>query len=281
MKWNIILTSTFASLALAAPGVLQGPGDSDKSLEARDNPIWAANFTKTRNSVEAGFGRVQIQYYNRSGYPLPLNNSGPLIPIYDHDKLGRALKISLVMSSEKNIGPQMRWEAAPGAAKDCKAGDEYYFRFDFALDREYPVNTKTFNVINQIHQASDYGGSPPVEFGVYRGRLHVQGENSGIKTPEGKSMTYDQDLGPVEVETKYKVVYRVKFSPKPADSLLEVWVNDQQVLSLFEPPTATMDDTGKGSYWKGATAYAHFENVPLTVWQTNHRVGSTLASVNA
>ena len=275
MKWNVILSDLFAATALALPGTSHGPKGAASGLQARDVPLWAATFANAVDSTSAGFGRVQVQYYN--GTVGEVLNNGPPIPVITHSKLGKALKIHLggYDPTTNPLTPaQMRWEAAPGAAKDCKEGDEYYFRVDFVLGLDFPVDQpRTFNLINQIHQGKNTG-SPPVEFDVSSGRLAVRGENAGLHT------NYVRDLGAMRVDTLYKLVYHVKFSKDPKKSLLEVWLNDRQVLFGFQPPTATMDVDGLSSYWKGATAYCHWTIPPLTVYQNAHRVGRTLASVN-
>ena len=273
MKSNTILSSLLAATTLALPAPFLKSRDTASILEARDTPLWAANFANAVDSTTAGFGRVQVQYY--SGSVGPVQNNGPPIPVITHPKLGKALRIHLNGSDPNTTPPtpaQMRWEAAPGAARDCKEGDNYYFRVDFVLGPDYPINQpKSFNLINQIHQGADTG-SPPIEFDVYNGRLAAHGENANLGT------TYTKDLGALQLDTKYKLVYHVKFSTVPSQSLLEVWLNDQQVLTNFVPPTATLN--GGNSYWKGATAYCHQSVPPLTVYQNAHRVGTTLSSVN-
>jgi polysaccharide lyase-like protein len=240
---------TFLALGTTAAVVpLLGAASSDL--------VWAADLSTATDSYGAGFGNVQIQYGDGE-----IENDGPGIPVVDHPLLGRALRISLVEN-------QMRWEAAPGAATDCGEGDEYYFRVDFVLDPDFPIEQgNTFCLVNQIHQGADTG-SPPIEFDIADSRLSVRGDGDA----------YAEDLGPVAVDTRYKLVYRVRFSEDPASSLLEVWLNDQQLLADFHPPCATM--WGGTSYWKGATMYCAADIPPLTVHQNAHRVGTTLESVS-
>jgi hypothetical protein len=87
----------------------------------------------------------------------------------------------------------------------------------------------------------------------------------------GASTAYNEELVPVAVDTVYKLVYRVVFSADPTKSLLEVWVNDEAVLTGFRVPCAMMIDGN--SYWKGATMYCDPDIPPLTVYQNAHRVG--------
>ena len=66
-------------------------------------------------------------------------------------------------------------------------------------------------------------------------------------------------------------------STTAANCLLECWINGTQVLTGFVPPSPNL--TGGNSYWKGATMYCDPSIPPLTVYQTNHRVGTALADV--
>ena len=61
--WSI-LGSLFAATALAMPTTFNDPHNVTQLLEARDVPLWAADFTSAANSAIAGFGRVHIQYYD-------------------------------------------------------------------------------------------------------------------------------------------------------------------------------------------------------------------------
>lgn len=242
--------------------------DSDaSSIQTLDVPVWAANFTTATNSTEAGFRRIQYQYANGGVQNYdPGKTPGPdmSIPVVTHPLLGRTLRIHL------NLG-QMRLEAFPGGPNSYKEGDDYYFRVDFVLDPDYPLSQPdSFNLINQVHQASD-SGSPPVEFDVYSGHIKAHGEGPG-------GASYTKDLGPIQVNTKYKLVYRVKFSSTAASSLLQVWLNGKEVLPVFQLPVPTL--VGGNSYWKGATAYCRATLSPLTVYQNAHRYGKTFASVN-
>lgn len=242
---------TFLALGATTVGALP-------HLRTRGELLWAADLSTATDSYGAGFGNVQIQYGDGE-----IENDGPGIPVVDHPLLGRALRISL----EEN---QMRWEAAPGAGDECGEGDELYFRVDFVLDPDFPIEqANSFCLVNQIHQGSNTG-SPPIEFDIAESRLSVRGEGDAH---------YAEDLGPVAVDTVYKLVYRVRFSEDPASSLLEVWLNDTQLLAGFAPPCATM--WGGTSYWKGATMYCAPDIPPLTVYQNAHRVGTTLDSVTA
>ncbi|OZM71747.1 hypothetical protein CFN78_18115 [Amycolatopsis antarctica] len=221
------------------------------------NLLWAADLSTADDSYGAGFGNVQIQYGDGD-----IENDGPGMPVVDHPKLGRALRISL----EEN---QTRWEAAPGAGDDCGEGTELFFRVDFVLDPDFPVDQDNpFCIVNQIHQGSD-SGSPPIEFDIVNGTLSVRGDSDA----------YAEELTQVAVDTVYSLVYRVRFSTDPAKSLLEVWVNGEQVLAGFAPPCATMN--GGNSYWKGATMYCSASIPPLTVFQNAHRIGTTYESVTA
>ncbi|KAL8853441.1 MAG: hypothetical protein Q9221_001758 [Calogaya cf. arnoldii] len=273
MKWSLVWSVIPAVLVTALPpATLNNAG---KSLEGRDVPLWAAIFAGARDSKEAGFGRVQIQYWGANNEQGPLNNNGPPIPVTTHPKLGAALKIHLANRTDAQHPSLERWEALPPQqALYFNEGSDVYFRFDFVLDYDYPLNFKKFNVINQIHQADDQCCSPPVEFDIMNGNLVVHGENAAL----GDSATYDLPLGAVRANEKYKVVYHVKFSSTPAKSLLEVWVNNRHVLPPFSPKTATI--RGGLSYWKGASSYAHWSHPAMTVYRNAHRVGTTLASVN-
>ena len=277
MKWNIILSGLSAATTLAAPS--NQPENAASSLEARDTPLWAANFLNAVDSTSAGFGRIQVQSFNEtSGRAGRQYNTGPAIPVVTHPKLGKALKITL-NGRDTTTSPvtpaQMRWEALPPTnAMYFNEGDDRYFRVDFVLGPDYPVNQpRSFNVINQIHQARDCC-SPPLEFDISSGRLAVRGEKASVEP----RLNYVEELAEVKVDTKYKLVYHVKFSSDAKQSLLEVWLNDENVLSGYQPKTALLD--GGASYWKGATAYCHQEVPPLTIFQNAHRVGTTFASVN-
>ncbi|KAL8788731.1 MAG: hypothetical protein Q9213_001545 [Squamulea squamosa] len=283
MHWYFICSGLFALTVNALPATSGTHADAVKSLEVRDVPLWAANYSNAVDSTGAGFGRVQIQYWDLSveGKQGELNNNGPPIPVVTHPKLGKALEIHLTARGypDKSESPaQERWEALPPkAALYFNEGDDYYFRFDFVLGPNYPINQRKFNVINQIHQADNKCCSPPVEFDIFSGNLVVHGENQDL----GPSATYEKILGAVQVDTKYKVVYHVKFGSTPAKSLLEVWLNDQHVVPAFHPNTTTI--RGGPSYWKGASLYARWDVAPypqMTVFQNAHRVGSTFASVN-
>lgn len=217
--------------------------------------IWAADFSTARDSAAAGFGNVQTQSDGQD-----IRNDGPAMPVVDHPTLGRALRIAL----EKG---QTRYEAAPGGGEECKEGEEYFFRVDFVLDPDFPVGQPNpFCVVNQVHQGSG-SGSPPIEFDVSDNRLSVR----------GASTAYAKDLGPVAVDTVYRLVYRVVFSAEPNRSVLEVWVDGRKALSGFRTPCPTID--GGESYWKGATMYCQGDIPPLTVYQNAHRVGRTYESV--
>lgn len=249
----------YGAAAIALGGTFAGAyaATAQAGPDRAEDLLWAADLSAAKDSGEAGFGNVQVQYGGGE-----IENDGPPMPVVDHPKLGRALKITL----EEN---QQRYEAAPGAGDDCGEGLELFFRVDFALDKDFPVDQEnSFCLVNQIHHGGD-GGSPPIEFDVNSGKLSVRGDGDA----------YTKELGPVAVDTVYKLVYRVRFSADPAASLLEVWLDDKQVLAEFRPPCATLIDGN--SYWKGATMYCDPSIPPLTVFQNAHRVGKTYASVTA
>jgi hypothetical protein len=250
----LTLGATGAAITVAGVGprsAVAAPAASSAGL------LWVADLSTATDSYGAGFGNVQIQYGSGG-----IENNGPGIPVVGHPRLGRALKIAMADN-------QKRWEAAPGAGTDCGEGDELYFRVDFVLDPDFPVDQDNpFCLVNQIHHGGSTG-SPPIEFDVHDSSLWVR----------GASTAYNEELVPITVDTVYKLVYRVVFSADPARSLLEVWVNDEAVLTGFRVPCATMIDGN--SYWKGATMYCDPGIPPLTVYQNAHRVGTTLDSVRA
>lgn len=95
----------------------------------------------------------------------------------------------------------------------------------------------------------------------------------------GASDAYNEELLPVDFDTVYKLVYGVTFSSSNSDSLLNVWVNDEQVLADFTPGNPFLVEGD--SYWKGATMYCDVDvRRPLEVYQTAHRVGDTLEDVD-
>ncbi|MET7637940.1 heparin lyase I family protein [Streptomyces sp. NPDC005438] len=246
-----------AAVALGASATWAGTGPAHADPGPAADLLWAADLSSASDSYEAGFGNVQIQYEDGD-----IENDGPGMPVVEHPLLGRALRISL---EER----QTRYEARPGAAQDCGEGEDLYFRVDFVLPPDFPIDQDNpFCLVNQIHQGSD-SGSPPVEFDVFDGNLSVRGDSDA----------YAEHLCPVAVDTVYSLVYRVGFSADPDSSLLEVWVNGEKLLSDFRPPCATMN--GGNSYWKGATMYCSGSIPPLTVFQNAHRVGTTLESVTA
>ncbi|KAL8774327.1 MAG: hypothetical protein Q9209_001078 [Squamulea sp. 1 TL-2023] len=226
----------------ALPATSGTHADAGKSLAVLDVPLWGANYFNSVDSTGAGFGRVQIQYWDLwvPGKQGELNHNEPPIPVFTHPKLGKAFEIHLTARWHPNrpIYPaHERLEALPPeAAMYFDEGDDYYFRFDFVLGPNYPINQRKFNVINQIHQADPQCCSPPVEFDIISGNLVVHGENEAI----GPNATYDKILGAVQVDTEYKVVYHVKFASIPEISLLEVWLNDQHVVPPFNPNTTTV-----------------------------------------
>ena len=59
MKSSTMITNLFAAAAVALPSSPHGSEGSTNSLQARDTPLWAANFADAVDSVGAGFGRVQ------------------------------------------------------------------------------------------------------------------------------------------------------------------------------------------------------------------------------
>ncbi|KAL8803755.1 MAG: hypothetical protein Q9182_002965 [Xanthomendoza sp. 2 TL-2023] len=280
MKLPHIFTSWFAVAAIQISVTSAAPQNPANNIEARDVFLWAANFSKAVDSSSAGFGRVHIQYWDLRTTPPSqgvLNNNGPPIPVVNHPILGKALNISL-SGPTQNPYPQIqeRWEALPPSAfLYFYEGDDYYFRFDFALDTRYPINQRKWNILNQIHQDDKKCCSPPIEFDIISGNLVVQGENGDL----GPSASYSRIVTPVKVDTKYKVIYHVKFGSTPEKSLLEVWVNDQPVVPPFHPNTSTI--RGGPSYWKGASAYANWTVPPMSVYQNAHRVGPSFASVNS
>ncbi|RAJ68830.1 polysaccharide lyase-like protein [Streptomyces sp. Amel2xB2] len=251
------LAGGYAATALAGPSRTNAETKREAKAKAPGELLWAADLSAAKDSSEAGFGNVQVQYGGGD-----IENDGPPMPVVDHPELGRALKITL----EEN---QERYEAAPGAGDDCGEGQELFFRVDFALDKDFPVDQENpFCLVNQIHHGGN-DGSPPIEFDVNSGKLSVRGAGDA----------YTKELGPIAVDTVCKLVYRVRFSADPASSLLEVWLDDKQVLADFQPPCATLIDGN--SYWKGATMYCDPSIPPLTVFQNAHRVGTTYESVTA
>ncbi|KAL9603240.1 MAG: hypothetical protein Q9219_001260 [cf. Caloplaca sp. 3 TL-2023] len=143
MKWDVILGNFLAATATALPSAPHSQEDAASSLEARDVPLWAANFANAVVSNGAGFGRVQFQYYNDTEKrPGAINNNGPPIPVVPHRILGNALKIHLNgRATSPNGFPEMRWEAFPPTAVNFyKEGDERYFRVDFVLDKDVPIS---------------------------------------------------------------------------------------------------------------------------------------------
>jgi hypothetical protein len=247
--------ATAASVATAASAAALGAGLPAVAAD-RGKLLWAADFSNATNSDEAAFGDVQTQV----GGEGILDNQAP-IPVVTHPVLGRALKLHLAENGE-------RLEAEPGGGQNLKEGDELYFRLNFALGDDFPIHqTNPFCLINQIHQGSNVG-SPPIEFDVHNGALWIR----------GNSDAYNHELMRINVGHGHRLVYRVKFSATPKKSIIEVWIDGKKVLGHFRPPCALINDGV--SYWKGATMYCDPSIPPLTVYQNNHRLGTTYASVN-
>lgn len=220
--------------------------------------LWAADFTAEHDSNQADFGNVQRQI---GGSPI-VRSTTP-IPGYTHPTLGYCLKLHLAANEQ-------RLEAAPKNASNLGEGDERYFRVDFVLGMDFPIeHTDTFCLINQIHQGES-SGSPPIEFDVHDSALWVAGS-------VGSTMTYNHRLVDVRRDARYSLVYRVKFSATAANCLLECWLDGTNVLPGLVPPSPNL--MGGNSYWKGATMYCRPSIPPLTVYETNHRVGTTYADV--
>lgn len=239
----------------SAAATLLGTGVGHASLRRPTELLWAADLSTASDSYGAGFGNVQVQYGGGE-----IENDGPGMPVVEHPKLGRALEIAL----EEN---QSRWEAAPGAGDGIGEGDVLFFRVDFVLDPNFPVDQgDPFCAVNQVHQGSS-SGSPPLELDIANGALYAR----------GASDAYNEELSPVVVDTVYKLVYGVAFSAEEGGSVLNVWLNDKQVLTEFAVPCPMID--GGDSYWKGATMYCSSDIPPLTVYQNAHRVGTTYEAV--
>lgn len=255
---------TFLTTGLAAGasmGAVAAVGSGIPALAAdRGRLIWAADFRTAKNSDEAGFGDVQTQVGGQD-----ILDQQPPIPVVDKSPLGRALKLQLAKNGE-------RLEAEPGrgdgVGQNLQEGDEVYIRLNFALDANFPLHqTNPFCLINQIHQGSNEG-SPPIEFDVHNGALWIR----------GNSDAYNHPLMRIGVNSGFRLCYRVKFSATPYKSLIEVWVDREKVLHRFRPPIGLIN--GGPSYWKGATIYCDPSISPVTVYQNNHRIGTSYASVN-
>lgn len=173
------------------------------------------------------------------------------------------------------VDNQERLEAAPQYGDGLANGTRRYFRFDFALEQDYPLSQgNSFCLLNQIHHAGG-SGSPPLEVDVYRNQLSIRG---GYGSPSGR--TYEQHVCDVVKARRYSVVYRLTFGSGQADSIIDVWVDGAQLVSGYHPACGLTYGEG-AAYWKGMTMYCAASIPPLTVYQNSHATGTSYDAVAA
>ncbi|WP_263172319.1 polysaccharide lyase [Streptomyces sp. SCSIO ZS0520] len=262
-------TASVAALGLGALGTgtarARTPGPNARRGAARSGAaaelLWAADFSAA-DSNAAGFGNVQRQYEDGD-----IENSRDPVPVVDAPYgMGRAGELHLVEG-------QMRLEAAPQEGSDLADGTRQFFRFDFALGPDYPLDQdNSFCLLNQIHHAGN-DGSPPLEFDVYSNQLAIRG---GWNSPSGR--TYEEHICEVVKEQRYSVVYGLTLGSGESDSVIDVWVDGEQLLADYHPACGLTYGQGP-AYWKGMTMYCDPSLSPLTVYENNIATGTTYASV--
>ncbi|MHA6795989.1 polysaccharide lyase [Pseudonocardia bannensis] len=190
-----------------------------------------------------------------------------------------AVKITIPgVSNGEGITSDSRNELVP-SIPDFKEGDEYYFGFSTLLAEGFPVQDE-WQVITQWKNEGE--GSPPVELSVQEGRFDLSGGSGHPEEAEPFRLT----LGPAVTGTWIDWVFRIRFSPDPAQGEVEVWQNGQLVLPTFRPASGTMYPPGNdgsrdvpSSYLKTGYYRAAEISAPGTVYFDDWRVGTTADAV--
>jgi hypothetical protein len=177
-----------------------------------------------------------------------------------------------------------RYEVVPNH-QQFEDGDEFYFGTAFYLSADYPVNATSWNIIEQMHGAPGTG-SPVIAFEIRGGGLRISGgaNRPGASTPG--QYAYDiQIASNIQRQRWYSLVYRIQFSDQPSGGRLDVWLNDEQILSDFAPPCGTVYTTdihaeGGPSYRKQGIYRSSDVTAACTMWQAGQALGTTYASVN-
>lgn len=128
-----------------------------------------------------------------------------------------------------------------------------------------PVNTSTWQLIAQFHQAGNTG-SPPVALEVGNGQLRLAAQGG-----------HQQPLGAVSSDGTVDVTLHVVFSRDPARGQVDVWRDVAPVLAGYHPPGGTLLDSS--DYLKLGLYRDPAITDPSTITITDVRIGPTSAAV--
>jgi hypothetical protein len=125
-----------------------------------------------------------------------------------------------------------------------REGDEEWISWQVYLPDDYPVETRDWNLLFQIHQQGD-GGCPPIAMGVSRGELRLYNSARNTYVLDTREMWH----APVQRNRWVKLMLHVKHSPDPAVGFVELYgdLDGQGLKPLMERAnthTMTLDSKG-------------------------------------
>lgn len=267
------LGSLVPGASAAAPGAAPEPPTPAPAVYPTPQGAvrWAADLARP-DSVAAGFTTNSA---NRQLGDGAMGNPALPWPVRTvaapGGRPGNALRFTLPNDA-------IRYEVEPNH-RSFVEGDDAWFGFSFYLGRGFPLGTRAFQVIEQLHGAPSTG-SPPVGFQVAENALVLEGGNAKPGATPANRFAYRQRLAPLTTERWYDVVYHVHFSQSALLSVVDVWLDGRPVVANFHPPGGTVypgrSEHHVGTYRK--EGLYHDRSVPGgTVYLANQRLGSSYA----
>lgn len=148
-----------------------------------------------------------------------------------------------------------------GTVQHLREGDDRWFGGAIFLPRGFavaPTGSNPFQVLAQWKY--DAGGSPPVSLSVAAGRWQIEGGAGHPLRSERRSYRYARAIGVAQTGRWTRVVVHIRFSARPAEGLVEAWLDGRKVLGagtaagVLRPPGGTMyphlSDRGDWSEWR-------------------------------
>ncbi|TDQ58615.1 cutinase [Actinomycetospora succinea] len=162
-------------------------------------------------------------------------------------------------------GGAKRSEVRPEEAQNIREGQRLYFGYSAFLPEDFPVDTRDWQVIWQLHDGGS-NTSPPVALEVVEGRLWLANVGDRVR-----------DLGPVRAGQNLAVQMDIAF--EIGGGSVSVYRDGQQVLQDFRPPRGTMIDSF--DYLKTGI-YRHTDGPaePATLFLNDLKIGDSLESVS-
>lgn len=136
------------------------------------------------------------------------------------------------------LEPRLAGVSGIGSDGMIGPGEGGYFGISVLLDANYPTTATSWQNIQQWK--NDGGGSPPIEMGINKGRLYLDGNNGAWLIP----------VCQVLPGQRYNIVTQLAFTESASTSNINVWVNGTQFVTNGKPVGAGLLYAGVLSYWK-------------------------------